>query len=282
MNQSQAKGFPPPQTHLNSSVANSSAVTLFDTLGLEANLIGPPIARFRDNLRPDRKYIASCISAGWTNDVMTYINLIYLALITDRIPVIPMFPPFHIGIPSLSLPVQRRPTAPRTPARPLSTRACMRAHSAHELTTQDGATTHRRYGSPSLDLPPCTSNLTHPRLSLSRATDQPRASACALSNRFIPTNVCVIIVSSAKALHSASPSVESAALIASVVFTLQYQDLLSNTKASSSPLLLILFLFFFVPSSNAGPRPAAPSRFSPFIPSALPGLNASHWVPARR
>ncbi|KAG5649844.1 hypothetical protein H0H81_001801 [Sphagnurus paluster] len=31
------------------------------------------------------------------NDVMTYINLIYLALITDRIPVIPMFTPSHIG-----------------------------------------------------------------------------------------------------------------------------------------------------------------------------------------
>ncbi|KAF5385096.1 hypothetical protein D9615_001270 [Tricholomella constricta] len=88
--------FPPPQTHLNSSVANSSAVTL-DPLGPEANLIGPPTARFRDNLRPDRKYITSWVSAGWTNDVMTYINLIYLALITDRIPVIPIFTPSHIG-----------------------------------------------------------------------------------------------------------------------------------------------------------------------------------------
>ncbi|KIY47379.1 hypothetical protein FISHEDRAFT_45371 [Fistulina hepatica ATCC 64428] len=50
-----------------------------------------------ENLRPDKKYITSWISAGWTNDVMTYANLIYLGLITDRIPIIPMFIPSHVG-----------------------------------------------------------------------------------------------------------------------------------------------------------------------------------------
>ncbi|KAG2339449.1 hypothetical protein BDR05DRAFT_968039 [Suillus weaverae] len=57
---------------------------------------GPPTQRFRDNLRNDTKYITSWTSAGWTNDVITYGNLIYLALITDRIPIIPKFLSNHI------------------------------------------------------------------------------------------------------------------------------------------------------------------------------------------
>ncbi|KAG6910509.1 hypothetical protein DXG01_009928 [Tephrocybe rancida] len=80
----------PPSTPLNSSA-------LVDHLGPADNLLGLPTANFRDNLRDDRKYITSWVSAGWTNDVMTYINLIYLAIITDRIPVLPMFTPSHIG-----------------------------------------------------------------------------------------------------------------------------------------------------------------------------------------
>ncbi|KAI0652041.1 hypothetical protein C8Q79DRAFT_899165 [Trametes meyenii] len=58
---------------------------------------GPPTQSFRDNLRNDTKYITSWISAGWTNDVMTYANLIYLGSLTDRVPVIGMFTPSHIG-----------------------------------------------------------------------------------------------------------------------------------------------------------------------------------------
>ncbi|KAJ3482439.1 hypothetical protein NLI96_g6980 [Meripilus lineatus] len=60
-------------------------------------LLGPPTASFRDNLRNDTKYITSWISAGWNNDVMTYANLIYLGKITDRIPVVGIFTPSHIG-----------------------------------------------------------------------------------------------------------------------------------------------------------------------------------------
>ncbi|KAK7695288.1 hypothetical protein QCA50_002478 [Cerrena zonata] len=60
-------------------------------------LLGPPTDRFRDNLRNDTKYITSWISAGWNNDVMTYANLIYLGQITDRVPVIGLFTPSHIG-----------------------------------------------------------------------------------------------------------------------------------------------------------------------------------------
>ncbi|KAL1951501.1 hypothetical protein VTO73DRAFT_650 [Trametes versicolor] len=60
-------------------------------------VLGAPTQSFRDNLRNDTKYITSWISAGWTNDIMTYANLIYLGQITDRVPVVGMFTPSHIG-----------------------------------------------------------------------------------------------------------------------------------------------------------------------------------------
>ncbi|CAL1695033.1 unnamed protein product [Somion occarium] len=60
-------------------------------------LLGFPTDSFRDNLRNDTKYITSWISAGWNNDVMTYANLIYLGQIADRVPIIGMFTPSHIG-----------------------------------------------------------------------------------------------------------------------------------------------------------------------------------------
>ncbi|KAI0031409.1 hypothetical protein K488DRAFT_52104 [Vararia minispora EC-137] len=60
-------------------------------------LVGPPTVRFRDNLRNDTKYITSWISAGWTNDVMTYANLIYLGLITGRTAILHTFLPSHVG-----------------------------------------------------------------------------------------------------------------------------------------------------------------------------------------
>ncbi|CAK5275590.1 unnamed protein product [Mycena citricolor] len=68
-----------------------------DPLGPSSVLKGPPTQSFRDNLKPGQKYITSWTSAGWTNDVITYINLIYLGLITDRIPIIPPFLPSHVG-----------------------------------------------------------------------------------------------------------------------------------------------------------------------------------------
>ncbi|KAJ3844938.1 hypothetical protein EV361DRAFT_943988 [Lentinula raphanica] len=62
------------------------------------SLNGLPTAQFRDNLKQDVKYITSWPGAGWTNDVMTYANLIYLGFITDRVPVVPMFTPSHINV----------------------------------------------------------------------------------------------------------------------------------------------------------------------------------------
>ncbi|THV07511.1 hypothetical protein K435DRAFT_833398 [Dendrothele bispora CBS 962.96] len=68
-----------------------------DSLDPLVVLKGAPTTHFRDNLRPDVKYISSWPDAGWTNDVMTYANLIYLGLITERVPILPMFYPSHIG-----------------------------------------------------------------------------------------------------------------------------------------------------------------------------------------
>ncbi|KAJ6575269.1 hypothetical protein B0H19DRAFT_635080 [Mycena capillaripes] len=68
-----------------------------DPFGPSSVLKGGPTMSFRENLRSDTQYITSWVSAGWTNDVFTYINLIYLGLITDRVPIIPEFIPSHIG-----------------------------------------------------------------------------------------------------------------------------------------------------------------------------------------
>ncbi|KAH9931279.1 uncharacterized protein B0H18DRAFT_990914 [Fomitopsis serialis] len=54
-------------------------------------LRGPSTAHFRDSLRDDRKYLTSWLVAGFTNDYMTIGNMIYLAMITSRVPVIPPF-----------------------------------------------------------------------------------------------------------------------------------------------------------------------------------------------
>ncbi|KAF8735016.1 hypothetical protein AX14_002926 [Amanita brunnescens Koide BX004] len=60
-------------------------------------LNGPPTLKFRDNLNPNLRYISSWIDAGWTNDVITYMNLVYLAVITQRIAIMGVFTPSHIG-----------------------------------------------------------------------------------------------------------------------------------------------------------------------------------------
>ncbi|KAF8922053.1 hypothetical protein CPB85DRAFT_1265699 [Mucidula mucida] len=59
-------------------------------------LRGGPAAHFRDALRPDVKYITSWPAAGWTNDVMTMVNMIYLGVITERVPIVPPFTPSHV------------------------------------------------------------------------------------------------------------------------------------------------------------------------------------------
>ncbi|EJT99488.1 hypothetical protein DACRYDRAFT_55580, partial [Dacryopinax primogenitus] len=50
-----------------------------------------------DNLKPDKQYITGWLSSGWTNDVMTYTNLLFLSLLTERIPVLGPFVPSHLS-----------------------------------------------------------------------------------------------------------------------------------------------------------------------------------------
>ncbi|KAJ7260510.1 hypothetical protein B0H12DRAFT_1231781 [Mycena haematopus] len=55
-----------------------------------------PAALFRDNLRPDVQYLTSWPAKGWSNQVIQYMNLLYLARVTERIPIIPQFRPVHM------------------------------------------------------------------------------------------------------------------------------------------------------------------------------------------
>ncbi|KAJ7230619.1 hypothetical protein GGX14DRAFT_344179, partial [Mycena pura] len=52
---------------------------------------------YTENLLPEVQYITTWPGSGWTNDVLLYMNLLYLAIITERIPVIPYFTPTHVG-----------------------------------------------------------------------------------------------------------------------------------------------------------------------------------------
>ncbi|KAJ7926026.1 hypothetical protein B0H13DRAFT_2229589 [Mycena leptocephala] len=86
------RNFPAEYT---SSQAGLVAITGLQPLAVNSldplsSVNGTPTASFRDNLRSDTKYITS-----WANDVISIMNLIYLGLITDRVPVLPVFLPSH-------------------------------------------------------------------------------------------------------------------------------------------------------------------------------------------
>ncbi|KAJ7665222.1 hypothetical protein DFH06DRAFT_1323617 [Mycena polygramma] len=67
-----------------------------DPLHPFASLNGPPTASYKDNLRTTVNYITSWgSSAGWANDVISDINLMYLGLITDRVSILPAFTSTH-------------------------------------------------------------------------------------------------------------------------------------------------------------------------------------------
>nr|GAT55609.1 predicted protein [Mycena chlorophos] len=60
-------------------------------------LRGPPGASFRDALLPNERYITSWgSSAGWSNDVISFIHLIYLGQETNRIAVLPYHTSTHL------------------------------------------------------------------------------------------------------------------------------------------------------------------------------------------
>ncbi|KAK6977694.1 hypothetical protein R3P38DRAFT_2666128 [Favolaschia claudopus] len=50
-----------------------------------------------DNLRDDVQYITSWPGTGYTNDLIGYMHLIYLALLTERVPIVPFFTPTHVS-----------------------------------------------------------------------------------------------------------------------------------------------------------------------------------------
>ncbi|KAJ7780325.1 hypothetical protein DFH07DRAFT_1026703 [Mycena maculata] len=81
--------------------AHAPAVSVVsgDTAAVQEPLLlnGPPTAAFKDNLREEVQYITTWPGSGWTNDVLLYMNLLYLGMITERVPVIPYFTPTHVG-----------------------------------------------------------------------------------------------------------------------------------------------------------------------------------------
>ncbi|KAI8983184.1 hypothetical protein BD414DRAFT_547951 [Trametes punicea] len=85
--------IPPAETsELDQGVLGDSAVVLPEYLRPEAWLAGTEATvHVKDSLRNDTGYLTSFLSAGFTNDQITIGNLIYLALITDRVPILPPF-----------------------------------------------------------------------------------------------------------------------------------------------------------------------------------------------
>ncbi|TDL27888.1 hypothetical protein BD410DRAFT_781803 [Rickenella mellea] len=61
-------------------------------------VVGQPTRHFRDNLRNDTKYVTTWAPGGWTNDVMSYFNTIYIASISNRVAVLPPFIPSHLPL----------------------------------------------------------------------------------------------------------------------------------------------------------------------------------------
>lgn len=78
------------------SVVSESSIVV-DSLDPALFLSGKPTNSFRDNLRPDVQYITSWPAGGWTNQVISVMNLVYLGIITDRVTVLPKFTATHIG-----------------------------------------------------------------------------------------------------------------------------------------------------------------------------------------
>ncbi|KAJ3515420.1 hypothetical protein NLJ89_g1772 [Agrocybe chaxingu] len=60
-------------------------------------LQGPPTTSFKENLLNDTYYITSWADSGFTNQFMGYVNMIYVGLISDRIPILPPFGPHHMS-----------------------------------------------------------------------------------------------------------------------------------------------------------------------------------------
>ncbi|KII94081.1 hypothetical protein PLICRDRAFT_36319 [Plicaturopsis crispa FD-325 SS-3] len=96
-------GAPSPGEH-SQNLDGESVEWEDDPLYARNYVLGEPTESYKDNLREDIQYITSWTGAGWTNDVMTFANLVYMGLITDRVPIIPDFMPSHIGYDQAPIP----------------------------------------------------------------------------------------------------------------------------------------------------------------------------------
>ncbi|KAJ7037600.1 hypothetical protein C8F04DRAFT_1393523 [Mycena alexandri] len=69
---------------------------------VDALLKGPlleteaPTPTFRENLRKEVKYITSWPANEWSSQVIQFMNLLYLARLTERVPIVPRFQPLHL------------------------------------------------------------------------------------------------------------------------------------------------------------------------------------------
>ncbi|KAG9050344.1 hypothetical protein FS837_005965 [Tulasnella sp. UAMH 9824] len=89
-----------PATAVPESQAARNDISMFDLSVLDSRhyVKGPATGRFRDNLKEEYKYITAFNYAGMTNEFMVYINLIFLAYMSHRIPILPPFIPSHSHI----------------------------------------------------------------------------------------------------------------------------------------------------------------------------------------
>ncbi|KAF8196887.1 hypothetical protein K438DRAFT_1673147 [Mycena galopus ATCC 62051] len=81
--------------HIPAQNANPDAKMTLPEFNVSLLLNGPPTPSFRENLRPqsDVSYVTSWPTFGFTNQVIADMNLIYLGLLTERVPIIPRFVP---------------------------------------------------------------------------------------------------------------------------------------------------------------------------------------------
>ncbi|KIY64954.1 hypothetical protein CYLTODRAFT_380189 [Cylindrobasidium torrendii FP15055 ss-10] len=56
---------------------------------------GTPGTSFRDSLRQDINYVTAFCLGGFSNQVICFANLIYLGILSNRVPVVPAFTPSH-------------------------------------------------------------------------------------------------------------------------------------------------------------------------------------------
>ncbi|CAE6482103.1 unnamed protein product [Rhizoctonia solani] len=62
-------------------------------------------ATFRENLVPSTRYVTTFVSAGFTNQFMEITSLVYLSILTRRVPVVPAFLAEHFSKPADVAPV---------------------------------------------------------------------------------------------------------------------------------------------------------------------------------